>query len=369
MLNKLNYCVVFVVLLCFGSNSLAAVKWYEPYTSILHWPKGIDWSDPNGWFDELGTNPAGPPQDYDEFDGNGITDVATINTGVANVYENVSAPYTATPWQLYVGSNKYLNDPCSPFYDPNAPAPLPAGVLNVYSRGIPGDPDLWKAFGLMTYNIYMGALEYGEGVLNIYGTAFSHGFRCAFAPYANSTVNIMDGGRLESGWWGTFLGVHPPEEFGGGDFTYDFPADARGVARINLKGDGNWVVWGNVGTVPYGKAGINMLENSHIDIESGLITIYGDQLAQIQGYIANGWISAYGGRYDNCGPSTWTEFHDPDTYTYIASQGPGCPCRGYKAGDINSDCYVNMIDVAELANTWLECSQPAEIDPNCGLLF
>ena len=42
------------------------------------------------------------------------------------------------------------------------------------------------------------------------------------------------------------------------------------------------------------------------------------------------------------------------------------PNASFDKGDINKDCYVNLMDLMLLANDWLKCTDPA--DPvNCVL--
>jgi len=38
-------------------------------------------------------------------------------------------------------------------------------------------------------------------------------------------------------------------------------------------------------------------------------------------------------------------------------------CLSTLESDLNSDCYVNFLDLAEFCNQWLECSAP--FDPAC----
>jgi hypothetical protein len=47
----------------------------------------------------------------------------------------------------------------------------------------------------------------------------------------------------------------------------------------------------------------------------------------------------------------------------IADGGKGSCGQVYKKSDINQDCYVNLLDLAELAAMWLECSDVTE--PSC----
>jgi len=42
-------------------------------------------------------------------------------------------------------------------------------------------------------------------------------------------------------------------------------------------------------------------------------------------------------------------------------------CSEIIPGDINEDCHVNFLDVAELANNWLECNNPDDLDCTWGL--
>jgi len=39
-----------------------------------------------------------------------------------------------------------------------------------------------------------------------------------------------------------------------------------------------------------------------------------------------------------------------------------CGDWGYPPGDINKDCYVDLRDMAEVADSWLECTDPNNTD-------
>ena len=45
----------------------------------------------------------------------------------------------------------------------------------------------------------------------------------------------------------------------------------------------------------------------------------------------------------------------------VIDTGPVCPVK--LAGDINGDCYVNIIDIGQLSANWLKCNNL--LDPNC----
>jgi len=73
-------------------------------------------------------------------------------------------------------------------------------------------------------------------------------------------------------------------------------------------------------------------------------------------------IGGYNCGYDDGSPNWLYAVGRFDNFkvSVPACGDPGIPCD---AGDINQDCYVNMLDVAEFVTKWLECTDPA--DANC----
>ena len=116
---------------------------------------------------------------------------------------------------------------------------------------------------------------------------------------------------------------------------------------INLKGG-----------ILVGESGLGVVINQqgHIDIEAGTLKLKGDQRSQIQGYINNGWITSHNGS-PHCSPVV----SYLDGYTYVKTTG--CTCTTYLPADLNHDCYVDMLDLASLAQHWLTCTVPT--DSNC----
>jgi hypothetical protein len=94
---------------------------------------------------------------------------------------------------------------------------------------------------------------------------------------------------------------------------------------------------------------------------------------------ARGWVSIKAERFINC-PDVYTFDHWDDdvnepnspsttvymdenksiTAVFVDARQCGDECHPYPQGDVNKDCKVNFLDVAIVANTWLECT-----DPNC----
>ena len=175
----------------------------------------------------------------------------------------------------------------------------------------------------------------GTGVLNVYGTAHSAGLRMSTNAVGSGTINVYNGGTLNVGLGGWAINV-----------------GEAAPAAINLKGNGSMEVDGDGGWH------MNLYSGrGHIDIEAGQLKVKGDYRTQLQGYVNNSWITSRGGATPHCFPVV----SFLDGYTYVKTGG--CTCESYPAGDLNHDCYVDMLDLALLAENWLDCTNPD--DPIC----
>ena len=54
----------------------------------------------------------------------------------------------------------------------------------------------------------------------------------------------------------------------------------------------------------------------------------------------------------------------PSTMDFVSIEQQQCGHEGqeYLSGDLNQDCYVNLLDLSILASNWLECNDPANLD-------
>jgi hypothetical protein len=58
--------------------------------------------------------------------------------------------------------------------------------------------------------------------------------------------------------------------------------------------------------------------------------------------------------------------NQPDQWNTMTLVGAdGCGSQGRYAGDINADCYVDMLDYSLIASQWLDCTDPT--NPDCQL--
>jgi hypothetical protein len=174
----------------------------------------------------------------------------------------------------------------------------------------------------------------GVGVLNVYGIANFAGLRVSTNSAGSGTINVYNGGILKAGVGGWAVNV-----------------GELGTANINLKGNGSMEVGGD------GGFHLSMNGHGHIDIEAGQLKVLGDYHTQLQGYVNNGWITSHGGANTHCSPVV----SFVDGYTYVKTTG--CTCVTYLPADLNHDCYVDMLDLASLAQQWLVCTISS--DPNC----
>jgi hypothetical protein len=188
----------------------------------------------------------------------------------------------------------------------------------------------------ITYSMRTGMNSAGTADLNVYGTA-NIGYM-TMGKTSASTINVYDGGTLNI--------------TGQPGYAATTSVGEVASAAINLKGTGNMVIGGD--------GGWNLELNSgrgHIDIEAGSLKMLGDYRTQLQSYVDNGWITSHGGYSPRC--SLAVTFLDG--YTYVKTTG--CTCVSYLPADLNHDCYVDMRDLAFLAQNWLVCINPA--DANC----
>jgi hypothetical protein len=93
---------------------------------------------------------------------------------------------------------------------------------------------------------------------------------------------------------------------------------------------------------------------------AGRVNIKAQQFAKCPDmYVFDHWE----GDVNDPNSANTTVFMDTDkTVTAVFVDGRQCgdECHPYPQGDVNKDCKVNFLDVAIMANTWLECT-----DPNC----
>jgi hypothetical protein len=235
MLRRLIYVVCFALLLGVVNDASADVYfWWQRGTD--HPPEVGDWSDGASW--DLGYAPsAGNPDPH---------------FALTNDYHVIDVTSNQGAGRLTVG------------YD-GATLPQPA-VVNVASGC-----DLH-----VDYELMFGQADNGVGTMNLNGgTAYAEVLKMGMGVNSSGTLNINDGGHMQTGWWGCYVGQ-------------------QGLGTINLNGTGSMTVWGNESTTG-GFPGITMYGNGHIDIEGGVLAVLGDRRTQLQGYIDNTWITAYDG--------------------------------------------------------------------------
>jgi len=174
-----------------------------------------------------------------------------------------------------------------------------------------------------------------------------------------ATLIVEAGGECDFAghlWWGMNHGANATIQINGGTITgrqnfglgYHDGTPTSGIAKVYVNsGTLNLDHW-------YGAVGIQ--SGSFIDIQSGSVTIHGDQTGAVQDCVAAGKIKAYGGTgrilYDY-------NATNPGKTTIRALAGIG--------GDVNKDGGVDIKDLKLLAADWLasDCESPANFDPWC----
>ena len=176
------------------------------------------------------------------------------------------------------------------------------------------------------------------GVLEVHGTAGLASLRVAGEdPDAVGVVNI-DGGRCNVSVFGTYIGT----SFVAGDHDGYATVNISNLGVLQIDGLG---VYGN-------RLDIGSKSVINVSASGGTLKVNGDWETQLQGYLDNGRLAGEG----NC-----LLFYDSgDDYTYYVC---GPVCSTYLDTDLNTDCYVNLKDLALLAKNWLDCSRID--DPEC----
>jgi len=161
----------------------------------------------------------------------------------------------------------------------------------------------------------------GKGILDISGGFIDMGGGGWFAVGNGGIEGLvnMTGGTINAIWFG--IGRN---------------SDGASVGHVNLDG-------GKIITLEF-----VIFSQGSLDIEGGSLRIGGDVTADIAAMVAAGQITAYGGDgtidCDTTSVPGWT---------VVTATAPVC-YPDYPVGDINKDCRVDMMDVAELAAHWLE---------------
>ena len=172
--------------------------------------------------------------------------------------------------------------------------------------------------------------------VNVYGSFFSEQLRVGDSLMDSGIVNVYDGGSLDVGTGGCTVGKY---------------SATTGTGKINLIG----------GTMTVSSA-VTINPKGLINIEKGQLKVIGDKRTTLQGYINDGKITSFGGKFWRCVPKVTYE----SGWTYVRTSG-GCVCESYPEGDFNHDCYVDFADLSFLADSWLDCTNPA--DANCSQVY
>jgi T5SS/PEP-CTERM-associated repeat protein len=289
---KKMFLMVALVGLIIGSNSLAAVRYFdnwgvEPNTA----PNGL-WTTNNNWF--------GVP--------------------------------TASDWAVLRETNRPEKSKTACLIDSSVNAEALQFQIGWNQNGIKSQP--------VTLNMTGGTLTLGAG--SSYGD-----FYIGYDIDAIGDFN-MSGGTVSSNR-DVYVGRQ-----GNGMLTITggtiniaralYVGAFDGTGQLNLDGGViNVGYWWLAMTAPIG----GTESNGRIDITKGVMTIvehdpydpYDNAGLRIQEYVGYGWITAYGGEgtivtdYDVTNPGLTT-------------------VRAAPPGDLNLDCKVNFIDFATLASTW-----------------
>ena len=177
------------------------------------------------------------------------------------------------------------------------------------------------------------------GTLNLAesATAFCERLRMGLgSPACGGVINIANGATFVANSWG-------------GDTIGE-----TGTGVVNMRGTGSMEFRSGVC--------VTIGANSRIDIEKGQLKVKGDWRTKLQGYIDNGKITSFGGTLWRCTPKVTYE----SGWTYVKTTG-GCTCESYSEVDINHDCYVDFTDFVFLAESWLDCTNPA--DASCSQVY
>jgi hypothetical protein len=102
-----------------------------------------------------------------------------------------------------------------------------------------------------------------------------------------------------------------------------------GIATINL--------WGGTLNVGTARGGLIMYEGATLDIKEGQLVLEGDQTLQVQDYIDNGWMTAYGGMGE-------LDMQYDGNFTTVTARSR----LGLQAGDADQDLDFDQLDLVRV---------------------
>jgi hypothetical protein len=140
---------------------------------------------------------------------------------------------------------------------------------------------------------------------------------------------------------------------------------------FNDAGDNEWVSW-------------ELMEGHPGAYDPIYDTVFDDFSGEPDGGVASAYIGIYirWSIYNSVGSPNighggtndytpcWQHVGWDDISITVVTEGPAyCGDEGtqYRPADLNNDCYVNLGDVAFLADQWMWCSDPA--DPTCDVYW
>ena len=175
------------------------------------------------------------------------------------------------------------------------------------------------------------------GAVNVYGTASIGLLEVGHVDAATGTFNVYDGGLVTAGLYDVCT----------------IGSVTGGTGTVNVYG----------GQMDITSEYLDIFPTGLINIEGGKLRVLGDRVTELQNYINDVDIIAYGGDGTVSDPNMGTG--DDAGWTILTAIPNPETCVGqgvYYPGDINQDCYVNLDDLAILAQNWLLCNDPEDLE-------
>jgi hypothetical protein len=129
-----------------------------------------------------------------------------------------------------------------------------------------------------------------------------------------------------------------------GTFGISLDNDGLGTSSGDLQLDGGTITCGS----------FIMKSGGTLDITGGTLIVNGDVRSTINGYVTNGWITAYGG----AGILNVDITSNPGKTTVWAEDGSPAPGNG----DVDGDGYVDATDLILFATQWLQPNPDPDAD-------
>ncbi len=176
----------------------------------------------------------------------------------------------------------------------------------------------------------------------------------------------LQGGTLEGGGWirayvNNYGGIVMPGAQGSGyndwkllDISFDYSQDAEATLKIPIAGtsSGGWSYWNYGGLNVGGQVTLDGFLD--VDLWDNYSPAYAEEYVIIEAQSVSGQFINAASEYVFEG-GKFEVVYQPDRVILTHFQGEP-RCTEYPLADFNKDCQVNLIDLAIMAQEWLDCN-------------